>query len=120
MRLTTIALPVVVLAAVGGSFAAGHYIGKYDAERSAMAAVRQIGADNSAQIFGVTSSIHRSLASGDVAKADAIAVRFAALQVSGLAECSLSKVCVGWVGTLMPSKAEMDAIVAAEASQRGK
>lgn len=118
MRITTIVIPVVVVAAVVGAFAAGHYIGKFDAERTFQGAIRQIGADNSAQIFMLTSRMHQSIASGDFAQADAVAVRFAALQVPTLAECSLSKSCISWVGRPMPTKAEMDAIIAAEASQR--
>jgi len=118
MRFTTIALPTLVIVAVIGAFEAGHYIGKADAERKAEAAAKLLGADSSAQVFMLASFVHKFISAGDIAQADVVAIRFAALQVPALAECALSKSCTAWIGQRLPTKLEMEAMVAAEASQR--
>jgi hypothetical protein len=118
MRITTVVLPIVVTAAVLGAFVAGRFIGKNDAQLSAMVATGHISALQSASGFEFATRARQALANSDPKLAEIILVRYAALQVPVLSECTRSAPCAAWVGKLLPTMAQLDETTAAELKLR--
>jgi hypothetical protein len=120
MRIQSIFLPFVVFVAVVGAFAAGHYIGQFDAQKAAAAASYNFDASRSAEVFMLVSSARQALRESKPMEAERVLVFYAALQAPRLAECSSSPACAAWVGRMMPTKAQLEEVIAAERTIGGR
>ena len=119
MRITNIMLPLAVCLAIVGAYAAGHYIGKLDAQGESAVAISNLEASRSAEAFMIASSARQALRNSQPAQAELVLVRYAALQAPALLECSSLPGCAVWVGGLLPTKMQVEDIVAAERATRG-
>jgi len=114
-RLISVALYVVVLVAVGGAYVAGRYIGRQEAGDAAAEAIQNFDATRAAEAFVLANRVHEALRNSNSDQAGAVLTRFAAIKVPTLRECLKSQSCVGWVGPHMPTEAQLNAAIAADA-----
>ena len=117
MRIRNLLLPLTVMIAVGGAFTAGHYIARYDAEKAARSAVGLIQAEHAAETFKLANSARLALQASKPEEAAQILARWAALKAPSLIDCSAKTDCAAWVGAQMPSRAQLEAAIAADRSQ---
>ena len=120
MRIPSILLPAVVVAAIGGAFWAGHFIAQRDAEKASRNAVLAVSAQDDAASFAVVSGARAALKEGRPAQANLVLLNYAALKASALIECRKSVECAGWAGAIMPSAAALTEAIAAAGAAEGK
>jgi len=118
MRVTNIILFITGCLAMVGAYIAGHYMGEFAGRDVGADVSFNLDASRSAEAFAVANSIRQALRESKPAKADALAARYAALKVPSLAACQASPECVERVGRLMPTKAQLDEVLAAEKAMR--
>lgn len=118
MRIQNLLLPLTVLIAVGGAFAAGHYIAGHDAEKASRSAAALIQAEHAAETFKLVSSARLALQTSKPEQATQLLTSWAALQAPALIECSATPECAAWVGAQMPSRTQLDEVIAADRAQR--
>jgi hypothetical protein len=118
MRIQSLLLPLTVLIAVGGAFAAGHYIASHDAEKATRSAVALIQAEGAAETFKLASSARMALQASKPEQASQLLTSWAALKAPALIECSAKPECAAWVGPQMPSRAQLEEVIAADRAQR--
>jgi len=120
MRVSSFILPTTVLLALVGAFAAGHYIGKHDEHKINAAAVNDLDTSRRAEVFLMVSYARQALHEAKPEHAELVMVRYAALQAPALTACSSSPACAAWVGRLLPTKTQLDEVVATERALNGK
>lgn len=116
MRIQNLLLPLTVLIAVGGAFAAGHSIASHDAEKANRSAVALIHADHAFEAFKLANSARLAQQASKPEQAAQLRTTWAALKASVLVECSEKPDCAAWVGTQMPSQAQLEDVIAADRS----
>jgi hypothetical protein len=114
MRIQSLLLPLTVLIAVGASFAAGHYIARHDAGKATRSAVALIQAEHAAETFKLTNSARLALMGSKPEQATQLLTTWAALQAPALMQCHTSPACAAWMGSSLPSQAQLDELLAAE------
>ena len=114
MRIQSLLLPLTVLIAVGGAFAAGYYIAGHDAEKANRSVIAQIQADHAAQTFKVASSVRLAINAAKHEQAAQILTTWVAMQAPTLMECRTSPACTAWVGPSMPTQAQIQEMLAAD------
>lgn len=114
MRIQNLLLPLTVLIAVGGAFAAGHYIARHDAEEATRSAITLIQTEHAAETFKLTNSARLALQESKPEQATQLLTTWAALQAPALMQCHTSPACAAWIGSSLPSQAQLDEFLAAE------
>lgn len=114
MRIQKVLLPLAVLVAVGGAFAAGHYIASHDAEKATRSAVAFIQAEQAAETYKLANSARLALLESKPEQTSQLLTTWAAMQAPALMQCHTSPACAAWVGTALPSQAQLDELLAAE------
>jgi hypothetical protein len=104
---------VAISVAIVGAFLAGRYIGQHDAEKAIQAGIPRIQADHAAEVFKLASSARLALKASMPEQATQILTTWAALKAPALIECRSSPACAAWVGTSMPTQAQLDEVLAA-------
>lgn len=117
MRIQNLLLTITVLIAVGGAFAAGHYIARHDAQKSSRSAVALIQAEHAAETFKLANNARMALQASKPEQATELLTTWAALKAPALIECSAKPECTAWVGAQMPSKAQLNEVIAADRAQ---
>ena len=97
MRATSVILPVLVVAAVGGAFLAGNYIGSYDAQKRASASAHTAVAQQSARDLLILGKVADLLHESNSLEALQVLEQFARLQVPAVTECLGSRECEWWL-----------------------
>jgi len=115
-RIPSLILPVVVLSAICGSFLAGHYIGRYDAEKHHSAAMKLLQAVESANNLRVFASTASFLRESKYDQAVRVLDQFAELQVPATVECLGSANCAWLVAPTAESREALQRLVAAQAA----
>jgi hypothetical protein len=114
MRTLSLLLPLTVLIAVGASFAAGHYIASHDAEEGTRSAVALIQAEHAAETFKLANSARMAVLESKPEHATQLLTTWAALKAPVLMQCHTSPPCAAWVGSSLPSQAQLDELLATE------
>lgn len=110
MRPGFLAAIAVVLLVASVAFLGGQYWAKHQAERQTEIAVSWQSASQRAEALFIARRTLENLNAGKVGDANVVLVRYAKLQAAGLEDCSKSPKCSAWVGTFMPTKAELSEI----------
>jgi hypothetical protein len=97
MRATSVLLPVLVVAAVGGAFFAGNYIGSYDAQKRASASAHILVAQQNAHDLFILGKVADLLHESKPTEALQLLEQFARLKVPAVTECLGSRECEWWL-----------------------
>jgi hypothetical protein len=109
-------LPLLVLLAICGSFFAGHYIGRYDAEKHHSAAMKFVQAAESAGKLRVFASVASLLRESKYDQAIRVLELSAELQVAATLECLSSANCAWLVAPTAESRETLQRLAAAYAA----
>jgi hypothetical protein len=115
-RFASVSLYAAVASAIGGAYGAGLYVGRHEASDALIQSLVNVDAERAAETFLVLNSARRALRESDPVRAETVLVRFAAVKVPTLRECSMSEACAAWLGQHLPTQTELEAAVAAEAA----
>ena len=97
LRATAIILPIVTVLAVGGAYFAGHYVGRYDADKRNLAAMKLVSADQSAKELRVLVAISDLIQQSKISEATRVLDLFASLQVPIVSDCLSKQDCASWI-----------------------
>lgn len=98
------------IAAVVSTFAAGKYIGEYDAQKKALMGLNESTNSTAAYNFIVLSKAILQLREAKAVEADTVILRYAKLQIPKVLDCARSVQCSDAVGKLMPTSEEIEKI----------
>jgi hypothetical protein len=118
MRVTNFLLAITVCLAIAGAYLAGHYVGEADGREAGADATFNLDALRSAEAFTIANSVRQALRESRPAQAELEVVRYAARKAPSLVACSSSPECAASVGRLMPTKAQLAEMIAAERAAR--
>jgi len=97
---------------VAAAFAAGRYIGVYDAEKRFSALGLDIANEGSVRALSTAHAAIDRLQEPNIQAANQILVRYAKLQVPGVVACSKSPTCRVFAGPRLQSAAELQDVQA--------
>ena len=120
MRITSLILPVTLAIAIAGGYIAGYSMGESDGLEAGAGATFNVDASRSAEAFALASSVRQALRESKPAQAELAVVRYAALKAPTIVACRATPECANSVGRLMPTKAQLEEVLAAEKAIRGQ
>jgi hypothetical protein len=118
MRTTNLLLSIIFGVAVIGAFFAGHYMGENEGREAGAGVMFNLDASRSAEAIVLAGSVRQALRESQPAKAELAVVRYAALKAPSVAACLSSPECVASVGRQMPTKAQLEEVLAADKALR--
>jgi hypothetical protein len=120
MRANTLILPITFIAATVGAYIAGYYMGEFDGREAGAGVMFNLDASRSAEAIVLAGNVRQALRDAQPAKVELAVVRYAALKAPSVAACYSSPECVASVGRQMPTKAQVEEILAADKALRAK
>ena len=120
MRATHLILLATACVAFVGSFVAGYYMGESAGRDTGAAATFNLDAIRSAEAIVLAGNVRQALRESKPAKADEVVVRYAALKAPTVAGCYAAPECMASVGQVMPAKAQLDEVLAADRALRAR
>jgi hypothetical protein len=118
MRITSLLLSITVCLAIAGGFIAGYYMGESAGREAGADVAFSMDAARSAEAFAFASSIRQALRDSKPAQAELAAIRYAAMMAPKLLACQSSPDCTASAGRTMPTKAQLEEVVAAHRAMR--
>ena len=117
MRLNSLVIPSVLIVAVGAAYAAGRFVGGYDADQRAQPVRTATDGQQGVEILSIVNSAIGSLEQGKVADAHKVLVRYARLQVPRVRTCAQSDFCKFFAGRHLQSADELERVEARDEDQ---
>lgn len=103
-----------------GGHVAGYYMGEAGGREAGAGAMFNLDASRSVEAIVLASNVRQALRESKPAQAELAVVRYGALKVPSLVACRSSPDCVASVGPLMPTKAQLEEVLAADRAMRGQ
>jgi len=120
MRIAGLVLPTTFCLAVVGAYVAGYYMGEFNGREAGGDAMFNLDASRSAEAVMLASGVRQALRESKPAEAERVVLRHAALKAQSVVACYSSPNCVVSVGRQMPTKAQLEEVLAADRAIRGQ
>ncbi|MEZ0306798.1 MAG: hypothetical protein ACAH21_02665 [Ramlibacter sp.] len=120
MRATHLILMATACVAFVGAFVAGFYMGEATGRDAGAAATFNLDATRSAEAIVLATHFRQALREAKPAKAEQAVMRYAALKAPTVSGCYASPDCMAAVGQVMPTKAQLDDVLAADRALRSQ